>query len=59
MLGMHTGASQFNHLGAQRLEDFKLELLRAVITQMRLCVKAGLQSVCANTTVRVLNGVIA
>src|SRR5271170_1993125 len=45
---MNTGASQFNHPGTQRLKDLKLKLLRAVITQMRRRVMAGLQAVGAN-----------
>ena len=48
MLGMNTGASQFDHSGTERLEYVKLKLLLTVITQMRRRVKAGLQSVSAD-----------
>ncbi len=48
MLRMNTRPSQFNHLHAQRLEDLEFKLLRAVITQTRRRVVAGLQTVCAN-----------
>ena len=48
MLRMDTRTPQLNHFRAQRLEDLELELLRAVITQMRRRIVAGLQSVCAD-----------
>src|SRR5258708_37474606 len=48
MLRMNTCPSQFNHLRAKRLEDSKLELLRAVVATIRRRVVPGLQSVCAN-----------
>src|SRR5271165_393471 len=48
MLWMNTGASQFNHLRAQRLEDLKFKFLCAVITQVRRRVLAGLEAVSAN-----------
>ena len=48
MLRMNTRSSQFNHLRAKRLENLKLELLRAVVAAIRRRVMPGLQSVCAD-----------
>ena len=45
MLRMHTRATQFNHLRAQRLKHLKLKFLRTVVAAMRPCVLAGLQTI--------------
>ncbi len=48
VLGMYTGAAQFNDLGTLRLKCFKRKFLRAIITQMDRCISAGLKSVSAD-----------
>ena len=48
VLAMHTGSAQLNHLVAQRLEGIEFKFLRAVISEIRLGIVAGLQTVCAN-----------
>ena len=48
VLAVDASAAQFNHFGAQRLEDSKLEFLRTIITEIFLGVHAGLQAIGAN-----------
>src|ERR1700709_364923 len=48
MLTMHTGAAQFNDLGAEWSEDVELKFLGAIVAEVRLGVEAGLQAVGAD-----------
>jgi len=48
VLAMDARAAQLDYFRAQRLEDRKLKLLGAVITQMRCCIAAGLQTIRAD-----------
>src|SRR5262245_18261368 len=47
-LAVHTGSSQLDQLGAKRLEDVELKFLRAVVSEMRRCIVARLQTVGTN-----------
>src|SRR5271155_1323256 len=49
---LNARASEFNHLRAQRLENFKFNFQRAVVTKIFSGVRASLQTVSADDLLR-------